>query len=139
MSLNAREQYVLDSIRTSLADSYPDLVGIMATFTALTAGEAMPAREQIGLGWRWARTRRRARRAGPRARRRFGLVQAMMLLWLLTSVAFITVAVALGSSTSNGTAPCGTMGTMSCPQLAHVHGTRLDAHEPVPAASAGSR
>jgi hypothetical protein len=146
MSLSARERYVLDSIRTTLADSYPDLAGIMATFTAMTDGEAMPAREQVRLRRRWAvgpshraGMRRRARRAWPRARPRAGLAQTLMLLWLLVSVASIAVAVALGSSTSYGTAPCNALVAMSCTQQAHAHSTRLDAHEPAPAAGGGTR
>jgi hypothetical protein len=142
MSLSARERYVLDSIRTSLADSYPDLAGIMATFTALTDGEAMPAREQVRLSRRWAvgprrrgGMRRRARRGRPHA----WLAQVLMLLWLLVTAASIAVGVALGSSTSDGTAPCNVLAAMSCAQQARAHSTRLDAHEPAPATGGGTR
>ena len=45
--INERERRVLDAIDNDLASSAPDLAVLLATFTVVTAGQAMPARETI--------------------------------------------------------------------------------------------
>jgi len=60
MSLSAHEQQALDSIGQDLSVTDPELTSLLATFTRLTAGEDMPARE---------RTQAPARRAARRPRR----------------------------------------------------------------------
>jgi hypothetical protein len=78
--LSAREQRVLHSIEGGLAASYPRLASRLAVCTRLTAGEAIPAREKI----RAHRFRRGAH---------WPLVWP--LLWLVTSVALISVGLAV--------------------------------------------
>ena len=46
MSLSAREQNALDSIKDKLASSDPTLVARLTIFTRLATGEEMPARER---------------------------------------------------------------------------------------------
>lgn len=47
MSLSPREQQILHSIEGELARCDLRLTSLLATFTRLTAGEALPARENI--------------------------------------------------------------------------------------------
>ena len=47
MSLSAREQQALNSIRDGLAGSDPELATLLATFTEQASGEEMPPRENI--------------------------------------------------------------------------------------------
>ena len=85
MSLSAREQDALDSIKDRLASSDPTLVARLTIFARLAAGEEMPAREKIQAGSRAVR--------GPRPRdTRPGLPRAALLLWLVTTFALIAVA-----------------------------------------------
>jgi hypothetical protein len=105
MSLSAREQDALDSIQGELAYSDPTLVTLLTTFTRLTADETIPARGTVRARPRRAiangpRKQRRCRQTGARrnpgrAHRRLGSPQAMGLLWVLTTVAFIAVALVL--------------------------------------------
>ena len=62
ISLSVREQQALDAIRDRLSVSDPRLVALLAAFTRLAAGEAMPVREKIRAGSRWAARRSRRRR-----------------------------------------------------------------------------
>jgi hypothetical protein len=117
MTLSAREQQALDSIKAELADSDPRLAGFMATFTRLVSGEEMPLRERI-----WAGSRRAGGRPGRNRRRRSpgtrGLrtpvagqwlgprAGTLLLLWLLISVALIAVAVILSHGGSAGSGGC---------------------------------
>ena len=83
MSISAWEKQALDSIKDSLACSDPTLVARLTIFTRLASGEEMPAREKIHAGS--GRTVRRSR---------LGVQQAVLLLWLVTTVALIAVALA---------------------------------------------
>jgi hypothetical protein len=93
MSLSAWEQQALDSIKDGLAGSDPTLVARLAIFTRLVSAEEMPAREKIQ-----ADARRPAQRPGSRPRlarrayQRLGFQRAALLLWLVTTVALIAVA-----------------------------------------------
>ena len=90
MSLSAWEQNALDSIKDGLAGSDPALVARLTIFTRLASGEEMPAREKIQVGSRLSRPK-----AGQPARvhQRLGLHQTVpLLLWLVTTVALIAVA-----------------------------------------------
>jgi hypothetical protein len=114
MSLSADDRRALDSITESLTVSDPVLAGLLDTFTRLTAGETMPAREQIGARWRQMQgTARRA--AGPRqarhAGRRRGTAQILIVVWILLTALFVSWAVALGSGSP---APCRTSWAMGC-------------------------
>jgi Protein of unknown function (DUF3040) len=87
MGLSAREQRVLHSIECGLAASYPRLASRLAVFTRLTAGEAFPARENIPA--------HRIRECGH-------WLLVWSLLWFVTSVALISVGLAV--SHGGGTA-----------------------------------
>ena len=49
MDLSSREQRLLDRISESEGQSDPRLTWMLAAFGRLTAGEAMPDREQLGI------------------------------------------------------------------------------------------
>jgi hypothetical protein len=99
MSLSAREQHVLDSIKDDLTDSDPKLAGLMATFTRLVSGEEMPFREGV-----WSGSRRAGRRPG---RTRTTVTPgALLLLWLLISVVLVAIALILSQSGSGNASGC---------------------------------
>ena len=104
MSLSTREQQALDSIKDDLASCEPALAARLTIFTRLASGEEMPAREKIHVG-----SRRAVRRSRPgprhtrRAYQRLGLQQAVLLLWLVTTVALIAIALAFSQGGSQGT------------------------------------
>jgi hypothetical protein len=111
MSLNASEQQTLDSIKDSLASSDPTLVARLTMFARLASGEEMPAREKIHAGSRRTDRRSGAQPGHPRrgeglrpagrVDRHLGLRGAALLLWLVTTIALI--AVALTSSRDGST------------------------------------
>ena len=104
MSLSDWEQNVLDSVKDGLADSDPTLVARLAIFTRLASGEEMPAREKVHVGsWRAVRRSRPEPRYTRRPYQRLGLQQAVMLLWLVTTVALIAIALAYNHGGSQGT------------------------------------
>jgi Protein of unknown function (DUF3040) len=104
MGLSEREQQALDSIEDGLAGSDPKLASLLATFTRLTAGDALPPREKIRAcpGRPGARRRYHCLDLGPRRPRRprtgLGWQLAWPLLWLVVSIALI----ALIAGTSGG-------------------------------------
>ena len=100
MSMSAWEQDALDSIGDGLADSDPALAAQLVMFTRLASGEAMPVREKIQ-----AASQRVVRRGARRSRRlyqRLDLGRAMLLVWLVTTLALIAAALAT-SRASAGT------------------------------------
>jgi hypothetical protein len=105
MTLSTWEQRALDSIKDDLASCDPALVARLTIFTRLASGEEMPGREKIHFGSRRAVRRSRP---GPRHTRRtyqrLGLPQAVLLLWLVTTVAVI--AIALACNHGGGPSPC---------------------------------
>jgi hypothetical protein len=83
----------LDSLASALGGSDPKLASLLATLSRLASSDEMPAHEKVRspLGHpprRWPRPRR-----GKAPRRRRGPQQAAVLIWLLTSITVITVAV----------------------------------------------
>jgi hypothetical protein len=102
MSLTAREKRALHAIEDRLAGSDPQLASRLATFTRLTSGEQMPAREKIQRDWP-RRHGRGQRRDGifQHARRlcqHMGWQRAMLLLCLTVAVVegiVVTLAVGL--------------------------------------------
>jgi hypothetical protein len=136
MSLSAREQRALDSIKEELAGSDPGLVSLLATFTRLASDEAMPLREKVQAGsWQAThRSRRRSRRArhnaayrDPRsARLSMGFQRVALLLWLLIAVTFITIALAIDHGDSETT--CTTPWSAVCTRSAPPHNTGFTAH-----------
>ena len=113
MSLSTWEQRALDSIKDGLADSDPRLVTLLTTFTRLTSGEEMPVREKIRVTSprtiRYARRKRlgpRGAAAGGQGRpvhHRLGLQRAVLLLWLLITMALIAVGLSFSRGGSQGT------------------------------------
>jgi hypothetical protein len=102
--LSTWEQQALDSIKDDFASCEPALVARLAIFTRLASGEEMPAGEKIPVGWR-----RKVRRSHPgprhtrRAYRRLGLRQAVLLLWLMTNIAVVAIALACSHGGGQGT------------------------------------
>jgi hypothetical protein len=105
MSLSAQEQQVLDSIGHKLSVSDPELASLLTTFTRLTAGEDMPAREKTQARAGWAghrlgrhRRRRRWRMVGPpagRPRRLLAWQGASLVLGILFAAAVVAGAMAV--------------------------------------------
>ena len=101
MSLSAWEQQALDLIKDRLASSDPTLVARLTIFARLASGEEMPAREKIQAGSREAVRRSRP---GPVHTGRLGLQQTVPpLLWLVTTLVLITVALVYNRGGSQGT------------------------------------
>jgi len=104
MNLSTWEQQALDSIRDDLASCDPALVARLTIFARLASGEAMPAREKIHVGSRRAvRRSRPGPRHTPQGYQRLGLQQAVLLLWLVSTVAVIAIAVACNHGGGQGT------------------------------------
>jgi hypothetical protein len=118
MSLSAWEQNILASIKDRLAESDPALTARMAMFTQLASGEAMPVRDKLQ-----AVSQRVVRRGTRRSRRlyqRLNLGRAMLLVWLVTTLALIATALAT-SRASAGTCSGSTFAscrTATAPQAA---------------------
>lgn len=93
-SLSAWEQQALNSIKDGLASSDPTLVARLAIFTRLASGEEMPAREKFQVD---------SRRAGPEPRYTRRQQAVPPLLWLVTTVALIAVALVCNRGGSPGT------------------------------------
>jgi hypothetical protein len=99
------EHRALDSIASALAGSDPKLASLLATFSRLASSEEMPAHEKVRSLLRHPPHRRWPRpRRGKALHRRRGPQRAAVLIWLLTSITLITVAVII----SRG-------GPVSCP------------------------
>ena len=106
------EHQALDSIQSTLGHTDPKLASLLATFSRLASSEEMPAHEKVRSALRHPPHRRRSRpRRGKALYRRLGPQRAAVLIWLLTSITLITVAVIL----SRG-------GPASCPQAFGVCG-----------------
>jgi len=104
MSPAGWEHQVLDSIQGALGHADPKLAALLATFTRLASSEQMPAHEKVRSPLRHPPRRRRSRpRRGKAPYRHRSLQPAVILAWLITSIAMITVAVILSRG---GPAPC---------------------------------
>jgi hypothetical protein len=106
MSLSGRQRQVLDSIEEGLAQSDPDLVRLLATFTRLASGEKMPVRENIATSSLRRPLTPRCRSGRSRPRRRYmlqqpGLYQAAALMCVLM-IAALVVGVTVFSRGSHG-------------------------------------
>ena len=103
------EHRALDSIESALGDSDPKLAALLAMFGRLASSEEMPGHEKIRSPLRHPPHRRRRPRT---PHRRLGPQRAAVLIWLLASVALITVAAIL----SHGGGP------PSCPHAVGICG-----------------
>lgn len=131
MSLNAREQQALDSIKDRLAGSDPGLAAMLSAFNRLAADEAIPDREKIRAGsrqpLRWFR--RGWRRSGlRRACRQLAFQRnVLLLLWVLTTAALIGVALALSAGSGKGA--CAEMPGIACAGTAPAHGAAFPSRQ----------
>lgn len=136
MSRSAREQQALHSIEERLAGSDPKLASLLATFTRLTAGEAMPAREKTWVDCRQATRHQPHSRHHPRwdtvcrnARRmchRLGWQRVGLLLWVVISIALVAVALLAGRGGSKGS--CARSWATACTGQAPAHGAWSTTH-----------
>jgi hypothetical protein len=94
------EHQALDAIKRALGDSDPKLAALLAMFGQLASAEHMPGHETIRSPLRHPPHRRRRART---PHRRLGPRRAAVLIWLLASVALITVAAILSHG---GPPPC---------------------------------
>jgi hypothetical protein len=138
MSLNAREQRTLAAIEDRVSGSDPELASLLATFTRLTSGEEMPAREQIPAGRRLpgALRQRRSRQQPPsgplcpHARQLHelrGWSLACLLLWLAISAGMVAAAVALGGG---GPQVCPSSWVVACTGQGQTHSPRAPIRDP---------
>jgi hypothetical protein len=97
-SPSAWEQQALNSIKDGLVSSDPTLVARLAIFTRLASDEEMPAREKIQVGSRQA-----VLRPGPGRRHTRRQEVVPPLLWLVTTVVLIAVALVCNRGGSQGT------------------------------------
>jgi Protein of unknown function (DUF3040) len=129
MSLSAREQQALDSIKEGLAGSDPDLAALLSAFTGLASGEDMPDEAAIQAGSRRALSRLRRPRGRSNWRRacqRLVFQWAAPLLWLLISA--VSIAVALALNAGGDRAPCTETVAMVCVDLAPQHSPAPTSH-----------
>jgi hypothetical protein len=126
MSLTTREQQALDGIENRLAGSDPELVALLATFTRLTSGDVMPAREEVRQDGRW--TRRIFRRAHKLLATYAGRERAAVLLWVLMTIGLIAVAAVLNGRTTGtgcGRSWAAVTTPAACTAPAPAHPSRL--------------
>jgi hypothetical protein len=124
MGLSAWEQQALDSIKSGIAGSDPELTALLSAFTQLASGEKMPDRADVSAGPpRFLRRIRHARWRCRllRARQRMGFQKtALLSLWLLTTAALIAVVVILSTGGSQGDTCAGTA-AIACADLTPGH------------------
>ena len=98
------EHQALDYIASALGGSDPKLASLLATFSALASSEEMPTHEKVRSPLRHHPRRRWPRpRRGKALHRRRGPQRAAVLIWLLTSLTVIAVAVIVSRG---GPGPC---------------------------------
>ena len=124
MGLSAWERHALDLIKSGIAGSDPELASLLAAFTRLASGEEMPDREMVLAGPRRALRRlRRTRQSSGLSRlcRRLGFQRgALLLLWLLTTAALISVVVVLSTGSDHGST-CAETAATACAGPAPRH------------------
>lgn len=123
MSLSARDQEALDRIADGIARSDANLTAMLDTFTRLTAGERLPAGEEV----RQSRRRRRVRERGPRVRRLRARLRLRAvpdgLVWLPAAVILaVTAIIAITAVLSGGakSGGCGYMRGLTCAGPVHT-------------------
>ncbi len=137
VSLNAREQQALDSIKDRLARADPGLQRSLATFTRMASGEQMPGHEDIPPGSWWGirharglrrrSSRRQIHRRFGRMRQNLGIGWVMPLVWLVITALMVTVALTLndGGSRQTCTNPLSAapLSAPACPSPSSGHGS----------------
>jgi hypothetical protein len=128
MSLSAHEQQALDGIAAGLAHSDPRLASLLATFSKLSSGEEIPAREKVRVA-RW-NFLRRARRMYERV----GFKRAALVLWLVIGIVLVAVALVLSHGASGEacvrTWSTACTGTVSVPPSSPAHNTTASQARP---------
>jgi len=133
MNPDSWERRALDSIRDGIARSDPRLAALLATFTRLASGEAMPVREELRerplRAIHRSRRKKRHYRRGPvrRFSRRLGVERIALLLWLLITIVMITTAVTLSRSGSQSA--CIERWPGVCAEAAPVHSSPAPVHD----------
>lgn len=133
MSLSAREQQTLESIKERLAQSDPRLAAMLATFTRLASGEEMPVREKIRAGSLRAAGHRRRRPSSKSCQpaglmyERPGFQRAVLLVYLLITAALVVTGVAL--SRSGGHIECPSLLAVPCASPAPARSSSPAAHK----------
>jgi hypothetical protein len=97
--MSEREMQALGSIEDGLAFSDPALASMLGTFSRLTSGEEMPARDKIRVRPRAVHSPRRAWRPD--------YSTALLLVWVVVSAALIAVALALNAGGHEACTPIG--------------------------------
>lgn len=107
MSLNARDRQTLSRIEEGLAGSDPRFAARLSAFSRLADGDGMPARERIRPRGQWI---------GPLCEPRWWLrwTGGAWILWLVITVAMLTVAIVL--SRSGPASQCGRLQGFACTQ-----------------------
>ena len=96
MSPAGWEHQALNSIQSALGHTDPKLASLLATFSRLASSEEMPTHERVRSPLHHPPYRRSyRRRRGKAPHRGRGLQRTVVLIWLVTSVTLITVAVIL--------------------------------------------
>src|SRR5690348_590792 len=123
MSPAGWEYQALESIQGALGHADPKLSSLLATFSRLASSDEMPAHETVRSPLRHPPHRRRPRPGRAKAPYRHrSLQRAVILTWLITSIALIIVAVILSRG---GPAACPqTCGPAACPQTFGICGRR---------------
>jgi hypothetical protein len=130
MSLNAREQKALDSIKDELGGSDPEMAALLSAFTWLASGKGVPDGEKTRAGSRRAfRQLRRARWRSSLRRmcQRLGFRRTALLLCLLTSAALIAVVLALNAESDHAT--CVESAAIVCTNPAPGHSPSPASHD----------
>jgi hypothetical protein len=120
MGLSAWEQQALNSIKSGIAGSDPELAALLSGFSRLASGEEMPDREKVRAGPRWLR-RTWQRSSLRRAYQGLGFQRAALLwLWMLTTAALIAAVVVLSTGSDHGST-CAETIAMACAGPAPGH------------------
>ena len=118
MSPAGWEHQALNSIQSALGHTDPKLASLLATFSRLASNEEMPPHERVRSPLHHPPYRRSyRRRRGKALDHGRGLQRTVILIWLVTSVTLITVAVIL----SNG-------GPATCPHAFGICGVSSGAN-----------
>ena len=104
LSLSAHDRQAIEAIEGQLAASDPRLAAMMATFSRLEDGEAVPAREQIQAARRQRQAKRhrlasqrQAGRTRPVLSRNLRTLHIALVLWVVMTIALAIAFVAVGS------------------------------------------
>jgi hypothetical protein len=142
MSLSAREQQALDSIKDELAGSDPGLAAMLSAFSRLTSDEEIPDREKIRPGSRRAFRRLRRGRRRSRLRRayqRLGSQRTALLFLSLLTAAAVVIGVAAAQSPDGNHGACAEMAGFNCVSPAPAHSAGSSSRQSTTGQESGQR